>query len=203
MSLLRKAIAFHRERAAPMSRALRALSRQESVSLVQIGAFVGDTDNDPLAKFIRNICVERGEASVVIFVEPIRAYFDRLRQNYAGLSGIHFENDAVAESTGIRDFFRLGVDPADYGYPPWLARLGSLKPERMRTLWERYERNSEYQKFFLQHQVVEKVECVTLDSLLKKHGIVQLDLSQIDADGHDYEILRTIDFTRICPRYIN
>ena len=30
-----------------------------------------------------------------------------------------------------------------------------------------------------------------------------LDLLQIDAEGYDYEILKTIDFDRIRPRFVN
>ena len=59
------------------------------------------------------------------------------------------------------------------------------------------------QQFYLKHRVVEEVKGVTLHSLFEKHQIQELDLLQIDAEGFDYEIIRSIDFAKTKPAIIH
>jgi len=40
---------------------------------------------------------------------------------------------------------------------------------------------------------------VRLDTLLVRHGVSRIDLLVIDTEGHDSEILRSLDFTRFRP----
>ena len=169
--------------------------------MVQIGAFTGDTANDPLCAWLKAELPAHPQASVVL-VEPVGEYFAKLQTAYAGMP-IHLENVAIAEAEGDRDFYRLGVDPARYGQPPNLAQLGSLRADRMTALWDSYEGHHEQREFWLDHRVVEKVKCTTLHRLLDRYGLTKLDLLQIDTEGYDYEILRTIDFEHIQPRFVN
>jgi FkbM family methyltransferase len=194
----------------PMADVLAWLSTRESFSIVQIGAYIGDTGNDPLYVFLQQALPARPRDTVVL-VEPVAEYFHELQKAYASLPRVRLERIAIAEADGERAFYRLGVDPTLYGDPDWLAQLGSLHPTRMTHMWDRYERGvmeasgvtADLQTFWLDHRIVEHVHCTTLHHLLTRHSITELDLLQIDAEGYDYEILRTIDFTRIQPRFIN
>jgi FkbM family methyltransferase len=193
---------------ADLGTVLTYLDKQPSLSIVQIGAYIGKTSNDPLYEFL---CERMDPAKVessrrktkVVLVEPIRKYFDLLLKNYSKTSGIEFENVAIAETEGVMEMYRLDVDPVKYGYPAWLAQLSSLKKERTEELWDKNERNQEYKEFYLKHRVVEKVRCMTLKQLLDKHQIRQLDLLVIDTEGYDYMILKTLDFKKLKPRFIN
>lgn len=191
---------------------LDRLAAQPRFTVVQIGAFVGATDNDPLHAFLVETLTAaraRGAASTAVLVEPVGEYYERLCQVYEGVPGVHCEHAAIAETAGTRDFYRLAADPVAHGLPAWLSQLGSLRADRMTALWDRYERghlgdqSDALTAFYRDHQVVEPVTCLTFDMLLAKYGLTQLDLLQIDAEGYDYEILRTIDFTRVRPCYIN
>ena len=191
----------------PFAAVLANLAAQPSFSIVQVGAYIGDTPNDPLFPFLRYFLDPakkrfKRDAKVVL-IEPIREYFDLLRENYGNLPGLEFENVAIAESEGTREMYRLDVDPTKYGFPAWLSQLSSLKNERMGELWERYERNPHLQKFYLEHRVTETVKSVTLQQLLDRHRIEHLDLLQIDAEGYDFEILQTLDFSKTKPTFIN
>ena len=84
-----------------------------------------------------------------------------------------------------------------------MGQLSSLREDRMTALWESYEADKKMQEFYLAHRAQITVQCVTLQDLLVKHNITDLDLLQIDAEGYDYEILKSIDFQRIKPRFIN
>ena len=43
------------------------------------------------------------------------------------------------------------------------------------------------------------VECLTVGSLLSKTGFESVDIIQIDAEGYDYEIVKSIDFDKLRP----
>jgi FkbM family methyltransferase len=188
----------------PMDGVLGWLASRDAFSVVQIGAYVGDTANDPLYDFLRST-LPGHPASVAVLVEPVREYFDALRDAYGDLPTVRLENVAIAEQEGDRDFYRLaaGVDPTEYGHAEWLRQLGSLRPDRMTDLWDRRGGEELAKDFWHQHSSVEKVHCWTLEQLLAKHGLDQVDLLQVDAEGYDYEILRTIDLSRVRPRFIN
>jgi FkbM family methyltransferase len=193
-----------------MDDVLAWLATQDAFSIVQLGAYVGDTSNDPLYTFLRDCLPGRPRATVVL-VEPVAEYFERLQKAYEALPAVQLECVAIAEQDCERDFYRLGVDPTRHGYPEWLSQLGSLHATRMTEMWDHYERGlmaalgetADLKGFWLQHRVTERVRCTTLHQLLDRHHVIELDLLQIDTEGYDYEILRTIDFTRIRPRFIN
>jgi hypothetical protein len=123
----------------PYPNILDWLAGLDSFSIVQIGAFVGDSDNDPLCQFFRQELGpenrSRRATSQVILVEPVKEYFELLKVNYHGLSGVKFENVAIAESSGTRDFYRIAVRPEDHNMPNWLSQCGSLRADRMTALW--------------------------------------------------------------------
>ena len=50
--------------------------------------------------------------------------------------------------------------------------------------------------------VAQPVPCHTVESALRFAGLANVDLIQIDAEGYDWPIIRSIDFTRIRPRMI-
>ncbi len=200
--------------AAPASYAgvLATLETLPTFTVVQIGAFVGSTDNDPLHGFLTRVLPARAaEAAPIptaVLVEPVGEYFALLREAYAGVPGVRFEQAAIAERAGLRDFFRLGADPVAHGLPAWLSQLGSLRPDRMTALWDHYERghrpdSARLTDFYEAHKVVEPVTCLTFEMLLQRHGVTHVDLLQIDAEGYDYDILRSINFSRTRPTFVN
>jgi FkbM family methyltransferase len=187
-----------------MKGVLRWLAARDAFTVVQIGAHVGDTPNDPLYEFLR-ATLPGHPSRLAILVEPVREYFDALQDAYSDLPTVRLENVAIAEEEGDRDFYRLapGVDPTEHGHVDWLTQLGSLRRDRMTDLWDRVEQTPAKKEFWRKHHTVEKVHCWTLDQLLRKYGLNHVDLLQVDTEGYDYEILRTIDFSRLHPRFIN
>ena len=139
----------------------------------------------------------------LICVEPVKKHFDALVKNYLNTPNVICENVAIAEQSGQKTFYRLGVDPVEHGYPEWLSQLSSLKKERMETLWDKYEANEQFKTFYLQNRIEEKVDCITLSELLSRHKIGSIDFLQIDTEGYDLEILETIDFRLIPIRFVN
>lgn len=184
------------------------LRRRGHVSIIQIGAHVGDTENDPVHHFIRenSVPVLRGRPKCsAVLVEPVRYLFEQLAANYEGCEGVILDNAAIADRNEVRDFYRLdeNADLRASGMPQWLNQVGSLLPQRMGTLWDECEHNQAYKRFISEHTVVDRVQCITFDDLLQRHQIDRIDFLQIDAEGYDYEIIRTIDFHRVKPTVVN
>jgi hypothetical protein len=44
---------------------------------------------------------------------------------------------------------------------------------------------------------------LSFSALLKKHGVTKIDLLQIDVEGYDFQIIRSIDFKQIAPKIIH
>jgi FkbM family methyltransferase len=188
----------------PVRLALNELASQDGFCVIQIGAFVGNTDNDPLYEILSKQLQQLN--GTLIVVEPVKSFFEELVRNYSDIPGVIFENVAISDRNGSALFYRLGVDPVEYGYPAWLSQLGSLKEERMGLLWDSHDgiyNADEYKDFYLKHRVEETVNCITFTDLIKRHNLSRIDLLQIDVEGYELEILKTIDFQKCPIRFVN
>lgn len=153
---------------------------------IQIGACDG-LFCDPIRKYILKY---RWNG---ILIEPVRYLFERLVNNYRGIDGLVFENVAIAETDGIRDIYRYRENQADL--PAWAEGTASL----LMNFTSRHQGKISNIEGRL---ISEKVETLTLSTLLKKHGVKKIDLLLIDTEGYDYRIIETIDFVNIKPRMI-
>lgn len=145
-------------------------------TFVQIGAFDG-LSNDCLHGIITGSPHVRG-----IVVEPQAGAFRRLQRTYAAYPHVHLVNAAISSSDGPRQFFT--VADADIQQ----ASLDLDHVRRHRIPEDRI--------------VATTVRCYTLSTLLREHGLPHVDLLQIDAEGHDHEIIDTIDFAAHAPSII-
>lgn len=150
---------------------------------VQIGANDG-VIYDPISAYVRRY---RWSG---ILVEPVRSYFERLKENYRDCPGLSYENAAISDGEGERRFYRIRED-VDY-LPTWCAGLGTFYPEVLLThRWAIPDLDA--------YVIEERVRCMSLGQLLAKYGVQRLDLLAIDTEGCDYEILRQVDFDRLRP----
>ena len=156
----------------------------DELSFVQVGANDG-VFGDPLRPYVLN----RGWRGVL--VEPQLEVFERLKRNYETCADrLIFENIAISS----RDTLTLYL-------PPTL--LGDRDPIHAHSIV-----SSDASVIARQirmpvgdlHRV--DVPAVTLDALFERHGIYNLDLLQIDAEGYDWEVLQTLDLAKVSPRLI-
>lgn len=148
------------------------LRHHPDLMFVQVGAFDG-LGVDPIRPLVRRYGL-RG-----IVVEPEARAFDALKATYADSPQVIPVNVAVAETAGIRDLFSRAGRPMPQAS---LSRAHLVKhgvpPDQITS---------------------QRVRCLTLVTLMKEHGLSRCDLLQIDAEGHDYDIVRTIDFDVVAP----
>jgi FkbM family methyltransferase len=158
---------------------------RERVGFVQIGAFDGDA-NDPLHDPI----VRLGWRGVL--VEPQPEAFARLQRTYAGIDGLVFLNAAIAAERGIRPFYFIaGSEPGD---PWWRGQIASFDREHLMKHIRDDRR--------LADQVTSRdVETLTLSDVFAR-APEPVDVLQIDAEGHDAQIVSSLDLTTHQPEVI-
>jgi len=181
----------------------RILKEKGGLTLVQVGANVGDTENDQVYKFVK--AHSSGAKIRAIAIEPVRNLYQQLAANYADVPGVSCLNVAIAENSGIKPFYRLreGIDLAAHGLPPFSHQLGSFLRENLASLWQHDPGNQALKDFVNANTIEEPVRCLTLAEALTQENVTDVDLLMIDTEGYDYQVLRTLDFKRSAPRYIN
>lgn len=154
---------------------------------IQVGSNDGVTD-DPIHEYV----VSSRWKGIVI--EPVPYIFEKLKQTYRTCPGIIFENVAIDSEDGVRTFYRLEEND-DQQVPEWYDLLGSFKKEAIVRQRDRISHFDDY-------LISEEIRCLSLSSLVRTHEIRRVDLLHIDAEGHDYEIIKSIPFAAVKPAMI-
>ena len=151
--------------------------RGQDFFFVQVGAFDGVTA-DPIHHLVKS---QQWRGALV---EPQVEAFNLLQKNYAGQQGLQFFNVAIGPENGE---ITLYTRPGGVVQAASIKRDLMLKPGR---------RGRELQ--------ARQVPCWTFDRLLQEaHAPANIDLLQIDAEGYDYQIIRSLDFQRVKPAIIH
>lgn len=168
---------------------LRGLAtHNDTVHYVHVGANDGQLD-DPVFR----IAQENRWAALLI--EPNPTYFDRLRALYDGQSSVTLVNCGVSDTEGELDLFYL--DPqAEPRYPAWAQGCASLSRERLEETLLRHPGSSP------SDVAVARIPLRRLDRLLTEHDIRQTDLLVVDVEGHELNVLRSVDLAGLAPKLL-
>jgi FkbM family methyltransferase len=148
------------------------LLNKRDITFLQIGAFDGEADDD-----LRDLVVTHALRGVL--VEPQPAAFARLQKTYRDQPQVTLLQAAISDREGVCDFYCVRGEA---------SMAASFDPGHLR-------RHGIPNDQIVRHQVV----CHTVESALRFAGLESVDLIQIDAEGCDWPIIRSIDFTRIRP----
>lgn len=161
--------------------------RCDDVFVVQIGAMDGITF-DPVHEYITKYGWQG------LLVEPLPDQFSKLENTYKGNDKLKFANVAVAEEDGAAIMHRVSDAAVASGdVPRWGYGLGSFYKDRNALAFDDVK----------ELMFEEEVACLSLPSLLNKYVVQEIDVLQIDAEGHDYQILKQLDFAIYEPLVIN
>ncbi|MEX1002139.1 MAG: FkbM family methyltransferase [Crocinitomicaceae bacterium] len=169
------------------------------VHFLQIGGNDGYA-KDPIFKFVKKY-PWRG-----IIVEPQQEVFHkRLKKTYRFEKKVILENLAIADQTGRKKLWKIAVSNSR-----WATGLATFNRD---TLIYQIERNYVSDRLKREGKPIpetiedyltyEEVNCTTIHDLLLKHRFEKPDLLQIDTEGYDFEIIKTIDFQRLKPKLIS
>jgi len=127
--------------------------------------------------------------------------FAELERNYRRFPGVILERAAVASEP--RPFYHIAAAP---GYErTWTKQVGTLDPAFLRRaieLMRTYEFEGPVPPGLEDSIARVEVPCLTFAALMEKHRVARVDFINIDAEGVDYDIVRTIDLARWRPQVL-
>ncbi|HTB24587.1 MAG TPA: FkbM family methyltransferase [Puia sp.] len=169
-----------------MERIFKMTGEANIKTFVQIGSNDG-IKNDPLHRYIKKNNWKG------ILVEPDKANFTKLRDNYSQMNGLHFENVGIGPERGEMIFYRL--KDITNNEPGWYDQVGSFDKET-------FIKNIEHGKELNKRIITDTLPVITFYDLLQKYNYSEIDLLHIDTEGFDYKILRSVDFSKYNIRLV-
>lgn len=185
---------FRRARHTPQTKGLKRFRRYcadlpnvaQKPVFVKVGANDGIT-RDPCSDILLADTRWKG-----LLIEPVPYCFDRLRANFQDAQRFSLEQVAIGAPAGEATFYY--VDPKAResipDLPSWFDQLGSFSRSHIVN-----QLNGVLTPFIVECLV----EVRPLTDVLKKNGIRDVHLLHIDTEGHDYEVLKTVDFANHAP----
>ncbi len=131
-----------------------------------------------------------------VFVEPMPALFDQLKENYGDDPRFTFVNAAVSSTNGTLELFYIDTSELrqrEESWPSWLDQLATTD----RPSLERCEGGR-----FKEYIRSRTVECLDGPTLLQQTGLENVDILHIDTEGHDWIILQTLFAAGIEPAIV-
>lgn len=140
---------------------------------VEVGAMDG-INHDSMYKHIVRNTGWRG-----LLVEPLPDMFEKLKDNYAGRANLLFENSAITNEDGGAEITRIPPENVGRDCPGWADGISTLRPN-IHIIGQRDDLKP--------YAVTEPVKTTRFETLVKKYGITEIDILQIDAEGYDKDI---------------
>ena len=160
------------------------ISNKQPYNIVIIGAHDGKS-HDNIYELIKSDRLNG------IFVEPNKIYFTRLKKNFEAFSKIEFENIAIHNTKSYSELHYVD-EKAMHQYPDWTNGIGSFNINHLLK-----------HNIKPEHITSDLVICKSLMELInEKAHIKPLRFLQIDTEGYDFEIIKSIDFKVVRPKMI-
>lgn len=140
---------------------------------IQIGTYDGDD------KFMR--MVRKEKPSLIILVEPNTDMNRLIKSNYAGIANFHIENVAITDVN--KGWVNLVFPVQTRKFRP------SEKYHKCFSLLPMDDWGDDFKAL--------KARSKTFMELCNKYGITDIDLLQIDTEGYDVTIIKSIDFQKV------
>lgn len=156
------------------------------LQFIQIGANDGHRF-DPLHEF----AVSPNFALSGLAVEPVPRFYEALREVYRNQPNIKPINAAIHNDMTEATLYVVG-EAYESLVPEWALGTASfnkahvIKPQVPEAYVEAIQ-----------------VPCLSLSELMRQEGVQNIDLLQIDTEGYDGEIIRSIDFDKVRPAMIH
>ncbi len=128
-----------------------------------------------------------------LLIEPMKYYFEKLKENYEHRENLIFENVAISDSEGYEYMFRIPSELVESGeVPSWSDGISTFYPEK----------NVMREEHLISKAVKEPVLCTTFENISNKHSIEKIDVLQIDVEGCDSNVFWQIWNLNYSPKLI-
>ena len=125
-----------------------------------------------------------------ILIEPVPYYFAKLQQNYKGYDDLILLNIAISQKESTNTIYKIDpsyLPPNHYGH-------GVSSFNRKHAGIIRLEK-----EFGTKAVLSDKVQAYPISKIIKEHNVKKIDLMVIDTEGHDFNVIKSIDFDHIRP----
>ncbi len=158
------------------------------ITLLQIGAHDGQYQ-DPVHQII-----EKHHARTIgHLLEPMPHYFKTLQETYAHYPKIHLHELAIGPSNGHVQMYHVPPEDIEkHQLPQWAQGLSSLYKDRNALNFPNIE----------EHVTEITVRSQTLKHFLSSINPDYIDIIVTDTEGHDYQIIKNLDFSQFSPLLI-
>jgi len=153
---------------------------------VKVGANDGIT-GDPTSRLFLSTPQWRG-----LLIEPVPYCFEKLKENFGDTSRFALEQVAVGANAEKRPFYYVSENARDHlpDLPDWFDQLGSFDRAHI----------TKHLDGMLEPFIMERiVEVLPLKKLLDRNNVEKIHLLHLDTEGHDFEILKTLDLKTLSP----
>lgn len=130
-----------------------------------------------------------------ILIEPVPYCVERLQKVYSDSDRFVIEQVAVDTTSGSATFYYVSEEAKGLfsELPEWYDQLGSFDRNHiLKHLDGKLER-------FI---ITAGVNVEPLGTVLRRNNVKRIDLLQVDTEGHDLQVLKSLDFTEYTPRAI-
>ena len=129
-----------------------------------------------------------------VAVEPVPEMFERLVATYDAYPNITPVNAAIGAGNGGEVFYK--VDHPHIG----MQQLGSFRKDVILKHAEKFKNEFGLD---LEEAIVEiDVDVISINTLLKEESLSDLGCMFMDAEGYDWEIIKSIDFELTRPEFL-
>jgi FkbM family methyltransferase len=159
-------------------------------SVVKIGSNDGKYDDvlyDTLIKYPTIKC---------LFVDPIQNKLNECKKNFLNFTNAKYECVAVSVDNAPKTLYVISEKAwiNELKTHSWWDKLASFNPKHI---------ENHCGKHFSNRYLAEiKVPSIPLMDLLQKTEFLDVDLLHVDTEGHDWSILKQIDYNVIAPKLI-
>jgi len=168
----------------------KASRKLPEVAFIQIGSNDG-ISVDPIREFVVANANWQGA-----LVEPVPQIFAQLRRNYSYLRGrkLAFFNVAVSTNGGAKQFWKIR-DECLPEFPLFAYQVGSFDREHV------LKHFSAIPDLEAKIEAIE-VPCKTYEQVREQAGLSSVHVLHLDVEGHEDQILNSIDFSCSKPLII-
>ena len=149
--------------------------------LVVIGAHFGVWLNEELSRF---------DKQNILLVEPVPYNYNKLKERFISSNNIQICTNAIFSENKISKFYYVNEKSISKLGKHWASGIGSFNKNHI--LDHRTKR------FKIEDEDIDEIEIefITFDGLIEKFEIESIDKLQIDVEGAEYEILKSINFKK-------
>jgi|TARA_B110000438_G_scaffold241017_1_gene239967 FkbM family methyltransferase len=145
---------------------------------ISIGSHTGYWLEEELKKF---------SDKKVILIEPVEYNLSELKERVKNYTNIIIEKVAISDKDETLPFYFIKRSSIEKLNKHWASGIGSFDKNHIL--------NHRSKRFQVTDDDIEttSVECLSFNSLKKKHSITSIDKLMLDVEGAEYKILKSID----------